>query len=195
MLDLRLFDQRTFSAPVISALLNYGASISTSFLLPFALIQGRGLTPAQTGLVLTCQPIVMAITASFSGALSDEIGSRIRRRIGMAILAIGLFLLSRVVPTTPIPLIVGTLVSPAWVSACSPRQTTAPCWGRATASARRRLGILATARTLGNAARDRAGGRRLLTVLARALRRAVDVPRRSIGLPVASASHWSAAPR
>ena len=29
-----------FTAPVVSALLNYASSISTTFLLPFALIQG-----------------------------------------------------------------------------------------------------------------------------------------------------------
>src|SRR4051812_14832875 len=102
MLDLRLFAKRTFSAPVVSALLSYGASISTSFLLPFALIQGRGLSPAQAGLILTCQPIVMAATASMSGALSDRIGSRIPATSGMVVQAIGLFLLSRVTLETPI---------------------------------------------------------------------------------------------
>ena len=100
MLDLRLFSQRTFSTPVLSSMLNYGATVATTFLLPFALIQGRQLTPAQTGLVLMCQPIVMAITASFSGALSDKIGSRIPATVGMATLSFGLFLLARLVPSS-----------------------------------------------------------------------------------------------
>ena len=41
MIDLRLFRRRAFSAPVLSAMLCY-ANISATFLLPFALIQGRG---------------------------------------------------------------------------------------------------------------------------------------------------------
>ncbi len=109
MIDLTLFQQRAFSAPVVSALLNYLA-VSAGFLLPFALIQGRGLSPAQAGLILTCQPVVMAITASFSGTLSDKVGSRTPATAGMLIISVGLFLLSRMDAATPIIVIAGLLM-------------------------------------------------------------------------------------
>ncbi|MGE3909394.1 MAG: MFS transporter, partial [Chloroflexota bacterium] len=102
MLDLTLFAQRSFTAPVISSVMNYAASAGTTFLLPFALIQGRELSPGQVGLVLTSQPIVMAVMASVSGGLSDRIGSRIPATAGMAILSLGLFTLSWMTLTTPL---------------------------------------------------------------------------------------------
>ncbi|HEY8476632.1 MAG TPA: MFS transporter, partial [Chloroflexota bacterium] len=63
MLDLSLFRSRLFSAAVASAVLNYVCVYSILFLLPFYLIQGRGLGPAEAGLVLTAQPLVMAVAA------------------------------------------------------------------------------------------------------------------------------------
>ena len=151
MLDLRLFAQRTFSTPVASALLNYGATASTTFLLPFALIQGRQLTPAQTGLVLMCQPIVMAITASFSGAVSDKIGSRIPATIGMATLSLGLFLLSRFVPTMPIGVVAATLIVTGLGIGLFTSPNNSAVMG-AVPQRRRGVasGVLSTARTLGN---------------------------------------------
>ncbi len=95
MLDLSLFRRRLFSAAAASALLNYICLYSLVFLLPFYLMQGRGLDPGQAGLLLTAQPLVMALAAPLSGTLSDRIGSRVPGTLGMAILAGGLFLLSR----------------------------------------------------------------------------------------------------
>ncbi|MDQ6675290.1 MAG: MFS transporter, partial [Chloroflexota bacterium] len=151
MLDFALFRRRAFSAPVLSAVLNYMGVSSTFFLMPFYLIQGRGLSPAQAGLVLTVQPIVMAITAASSGALSDRIGTRRPATLGMLVLAGGLFLLSRLDQATPLLYVaaslavvglgIGLFTSPnnsAVMSAAPDRQ-------RGVAAA-----ILSTARTLGN---------------------------------------------
>jgi EmrB/QacA subfamily drug resistance transporter len=101
MLDLSLFRQRIFSAAVASAVLNYICVYSILFLLPFYLIQGRGFSPQQAGLLLTAQPLIMAVTAPLSGTWSDRIGSRLPGTLGMAILAVGLFLLSRLGPDSP----------------------------------------------------------------------------------------------
>jgi EmrB/QacA subfamily drug resistance transporter len=94
MLDLSLFGSRTFSASAASALLNYSCVYAVTFVLPFLLIQGRGLGTAQAGLVLTAQPIVMAVMAPISGTLSDRIGSRGLATAGMVLLAAGLVLLA-----------------------------------------------------------------------------------------------------
>ncbi|HEX2979262.1 MAG TPA: MFS transporter [Anaerolineaceae bacterium] len=100
MLDLGLFTRRIFTASVSSAVLNYICLYSVLFLMPFYLIQGRGLTSSQAGLLLTAQPIVMAIAAPIFGSLSDRIGSRLPAVLGMLVLAVGLFLLSRLEPAS-----------------------------------------------------------------------------------------------
>jgi EmrB/QacA subfamily drug resistance transporter len=101
MLDLSLFRTRLFSAATASAVMNYICLYSILFIMPFYLIQGRGLSPAQAGLLLTAQPLIMAIAAPISGTLSDRIGSRTPGTLGMLILAGGLLLLSRLGPGSP----------------------------------------------------------------------------------------------
>ncbi|HEY0371973.1 MAG TPA: MFS transporter [Thermoanaerobaculia bacterium] len=93
MLDLSLFRSRVLSAATASALLNYVCTYAVLFVMPFLLIQGRGLNTQQAGLVLTAQPIVMAIVAPMAGTLSDRIGSRILATSGMFVLALGLVFL------------------------------------------------------------------------------------------------------
>lgn len=101
MLDLSLFRRRLFSAATASAVTNYICLYSITFLLPFYLIQGRGLSPAQAGLLLTAQPLVMAAVAPLSGTLSDRIGTRLLSTLGMAIMAAGLCLLAGLHATSP----------------------------------------------------------------------------------------------
>ena len=122
MLDLSLFRVPLFSTAAASAVLNYICVYSLIFLMPFYLIQGRGLDPAQAGMLLTAQPIIMAIAAPISGSLSDKRGSRGPGMLGMALLAGGLFMLAWIGPGTPLWLVVlglavtglgtGTFISP-----------------------------------------------------------------------------------
>jgi MFS family permease len=100
MLDLKIFRISLFTNSVLNSLLNYICLFSITFLLPFYLIQGRNLGSAQAGLLLTIQPILMAIAAPISGALSDRFGARLPGMVGMLGLSIGLFLLSRIGPET-----------------------------------------------------------------------------------------------
>ncbi len=95
MLDLTLFRRRNFSTSVISAIFNYICVYCTLFLMPFYLMQGRGFSSSQSGLILSAQPLIMAIIAPISGTISDKIGARIPGVMGMAILSVGLFMLSR----------------------------------------------------------------------------------------------------
>jgi EmrB/QacA subfamily drug resistance transporter len=122
MLDMSLFKIHLFSVSVISAVLNYICLYSIMFLIPFYLIQGRGLNPAQAGLLLTAQPVLMAIAAPISGALSDKFGSRGPGMLGMSVLAVGLFILANIGAGTALSLVVlalavagagtGTFISP-----------------------------------------------------------------------------------
>lgn len=94
ILDLHLFKKRVFTTSVISAVLNYICVYSIIFLMPFFLIQGRGFSPTQTGLILITQPIVMSVIAPISGTVSDRIGTRRPATLGMAILSLGLLSLA-----------------------------------------------------------------------------------------------------
>lgn len=94
MLDLALFRNRIFSAATLSALANYICLYSILFVLPFVLIQARGLNTQQAGLVLSAQPVIMAIVAPISGAFSDRLGSRVFATTGMLILGGGIAVLA-----------------------------------------------------------------------------------------------------
>jgi EmrB/QacA subfamily drug resistance transporter len=101
MLDLSLFRGSIFRSSAISPILNYISIYCVLFLMPFYLIQGRGLSPSRAGLILTTQPLVMALTAPFSGTISDRAGTRLPTTLGMLILAAGLYLFSRLTPLSP----------------------------------------------------------------------------------------------
>ncbi len=98
MLDLKLFTNKLFTLSVTSAIINYMCVYSITFLMPFYLIQGLGMSPSKAGLILTAMPIIMAIMAPISGGLSDRFGTHMLALVGMVVLAFGLFLLSRLTP-------------------------------------------------------------------------------------------------
>ena len=98
MVDLRLFSRHSFSLAVTGAVVNYMCVYTILFLMPFYLLQGLKLNPAQAGLYLSAQPVIMAIVAPLAGTISDKIGIRRLTSLGMALLAIGLFLLARLGP-------------------------------------------------------------------------------------------------
>ncbi|MDI6901008.1 MAG: MFS transporter [Anaerosomatales bacterium] len=109
MLDLRLFSARTFSAATAAALLNYVAVYSLIFLMPFYLIQGRGLAPGTAGLVLMAQSAVMAMVAPLSGTLSDRIGPRVPATMGLAVFSAAIIGLSLLDSDAPIAAVVVAL--------------------------------------------------------------------------------------
>jgi EmrB/QacA subfamily drug resistance transporter len=100
MLDLSLFRRPVFSASVAAAVLNYICMASINFVMPFYLHQGHGLSMAHTGLLLSLQPLVMAIAAPISGTISDRIHSTLPSAVGMLILGCGTFLLHGIGPHT-----------------------------------------------------------------------------------------------
>ncbi len=152
MLDLSLFSRRLFSVATASAVLNYICLYSITFLLPFYLIQGRGLGSAQAGLILTAQPLVMAIVAPLSGALSDRIGSRALSSVGMLILACGLAFLSRLGAASPVAQVVAGLALAGLGTGIFISPNTSALMGAAPRGRQGiASGILATARNAGMA--------------------------------------------
>jgi EmrB/QacA subfamily drug resistance transporter len=98
VLDLKLFSNRFFGASTAAAFLNYAATSSVNFLMPFYLISACGYKPAVAGMILISTPVTMALVAGFAGSLSDKIGYRIPSTLGMAITVIGMFSLRSLHP-------------------------------------------------------------------------------------------------
>jgi EmrB/QacA subfamily drug resistance transporter len=167
MLDLRLFRERAFAAPVVTAVLNFICAGSVVFLTPIYLLLGRGMTPAEAGLVLVTKPLVMCSITILSGSLADRIGSRIPATLGMLILSLGLFLLSRVDAATPLPAVVATLAIIGAGLGLFGAPNSSAVMGAAPESQRGvAAAILSTARTLGNTLGLGLAGAVFATVLA-----------------------------
>lgn len=90
MLDLRLFRNRTFAASTLAAFLNYTASASVSFLMPFFLQYANGYRVDLAGLTMISTSVVMALFAFPAGWLSDRVGQRLPATLGMAITVAGI---------------------------------------------------------------------------------------------------------
>jgi MFS family permease len=102
LLDLRLFQNRAFTGAVLSAICNYVTLFVPAILLPFYLSEGLGLTPGQSGTLLSIQPLVMAVVASPSGALSDRIGTQGLATAGMLVLFAALLGMATLNGATPL---------------------------------------------------------------------------------------------
>ena len=150
MLDLSLFRNRVLSAGVVSALLNYMATFAVAFLLPFYLIQARGMSPGAAGLVLTAQPLLMAATAAIAGAAADRFGPRLPATAGLGLLAASFLWLSQLRLETPVAVVVVALFVAGIGIGLFTSPNTSAILGAAPA-ARRGVasGLLATARSFG----------------------------------------------
>jgi MFS family permease len=152
MVDMTLLRKRIFALAGVSALLCYTGLYSTLFLIPYYYQDGRGFGADHAGVVLAAQPLAMAAIASFSGAISDRIGTRWPTTVGMVLMAIGLFVLARLGPSTPdwyviLGLVLAGLGTGMFVSPNNSAMLgAAPRERRGIAS-----GIMATARNIGMA--------------------------------------------
>ena len=112
MLDISLVTgNRLFAAANFSALLNYAAYFSVSFMMSYYMQEVLGYSIVYTGLVLLTMPLAMAVLSPISGWASDRIGSRFLSSTGMAIVAMGLLFMSTLTTASSvIYIIVGLLV-------------------------------------------------------------------------------------
>ena len=94
VLDITLFlKNQVFAFSNLAAFINYSATFAVGFLLSLYLQYIRGLTPGSTGIVLVAMPVIQAIFSPLTGRLSDRIEPRLIATAGMALTAVGLFLL------------------------------------------------------------------------------------------------------
>jgi EmrB/QacA subfamily drug resistance transporter len=105
-----LIKNRMFVAANITAFLNYTGLYAISFIMSFYLISVRSLTALHAGIILGLMPLTMAILSPLAGYISDRIGSKVLSSLGMAIITIGLIILSFISINTSIYIIGTTLV-------------------------------------------------------------------------------------
>jgi len=102
MVDLTLFESRSFTAGIAAPVLTYMALFAVVFIMPFYLLSARGLEPALAGLVLTATPVAMAMLAPLAGRLSDRVGSRGLATTGLSWMSVSLVAMSMLGTQTPL---------------------------------------------------------------------------------------------
>ncbi len=100
-----LLENRVFAFSCLAALIHYAATYGVIFLMSLCLQIVQGLSPREAGLVLTAQPVFMALFSPFAGRLSDRLEPRIPASAGMALTALALGgLMQAADSATPFPL-------------------------------------------------------------------------------------------
>lgn len=111
LIDLTVFSgNRTFVFSNIAAMINYGATFGVGVLLSLYLQYIQGFSAASAGLILVAQPVIQMIFSPIAGRLSDRVEPRVVATAGMAITALGLSFCILLTPTTPLWIIVGSLM-------------------------------------------------------------------------------------
>jgi len=100
----------TFAFSSLAALINYSSTFAVTFLLSLYLQRIQGLPPHRAGTALIAQPIMMASLSPLAGRLSDRIEVRMLASIGMALVALGLGLLSFLGTHTPLVFVVLAII-------------------------------------------------------------------------------------
>jgi len=93
--DPSLLNIRLFILPIMAATLVFASLFAMVFLMPFYLVQPRGLAMDKAGIMMVIPFIFFFFVSPLSGTVSDRTGSRMLCTIGMVILSAGLFALSQ----------------------------------------------------------------------------------------------------
>jgi len=101
---------RIFAFSSLAALIHYSATFAVTFMMSLYLQYIKALTPEMAGFVLVSQPLMMALFSPFAGKISDRIEPRIIASTGMALMAAGLILLTRLGQDTPESFIIPCLL-------------------------------------------------------------------------------------
>ncbi|PKG32550.1 MFS transporter [Methanoregula sp.] len=111
LIDFSVFsDNRTFVFSNIAAMINYGATFGVGVLLSLYLQYIQGFSAASAGLILVAQPVIQMIFSPIAGRLSDRVEPRVVSTAGMALTALGLSFCIVLSPSTPLWIIVGSLM-------------------------------------------------------------------------------------
>lgn len=111
LLDISLFQtNKVFTYSCCASLIIYAAIFANVFLVSFYLQFIKGLTPTVAGCIMMVQPLTMALFSPWAGRLSDKIEPRILTSAGIALTALGLFMLAMLSATSTISYLLGALL-------------------------------------------------------------------------------------
>ncbi|MBW2302547.1 MAG: MFS transporter [Deltaproteobacteria bacterium] len=110
VLDLTLFRNRIFSRAVWALFFTFVAAPAYLLLMPFYLIQGRGLVPSRAGMMMAVVSLTTMVVGPISGSLSDRFGPFRFSAAGASLIlaAYGLLLFADV--GTPLAALIPTLI-------------------------------------------------------------------------------------
>ena len=91
IVDLTLFKNRVFSCAIWALFLSFVASPAFILIMPFYLMQGIGLTPSETGLLLAVTSMAAIAAGPVSGWLSDRFGRAWFSTLGAGAIAVSFF--------------------------------------------------------------------------------------------------------
>ena len=94
LINLDLFNSKSFTFGNITSFLNYAAFVSVAFILTLYLQYLKGYGPLTAGLIVSVQSIMMVIVSPFAGRLSDKINPGSVSTAGMVLTTIGVALMT-----------------------------------------------------------------------------------------------------
>lgn len=98
LLDLRLLKIWPFSNSLLLSAVLFISLLAVAFYVPVYLQQGQGFQAFNAGLLTLPQALVMGVLMPLSGRIYDKIGARWLAIIGLAICAVGTYLLVGITP-------------------------------------------------------------------------------------------------
>lgn len=110
IVDLALFKNKVFSSAMWSLLLTFAAAPPYILVMPFYLIQGRLMNPAQAGMLMAVTSVVTMVIGPLSGALSDRYGPSKFSVIGAGTIGASYCLMFGFGANTPLMFIVPVLL-------------------------------------------------------------------------------------
>ncbi|HVA27659.1 MAG TPA: MFS transporter [Candidatus Baltobacteraceae bacterium] len=149
-LDLSLFTNRLFAFSVAAAFVYFVAISGLIFIVPLAAQLALGYSPFAAGLLLMPITALNVVLAPLAGSLSDRVAVRYVSTAGAVIVAIGLFVMSRLPALPNLWQLVGAMMIAGFGTAVFSQPNNSAIMG--TAPPHRRgiaAGTLATARTTG----------------------------------------------
>ena len=110
LIDLRLFQGRTFRAAAATQFLSHAINFGGQLLLPLYFIKARGLPPATAGLLLAPMGLGFFLALPTMSRLSERLGARTVSSTGAALAIAGTLPFALAGPETPVALLSLALV-------------------------------------------------------------------------------------